>query len=265
MALSLTQLVQHFNVALSLGAIRNTNGRSYEAVRIYGRNTAVSSGNGNLISSLGSVNNSFNQTTASTVRIAAGGSSDDDAAGIGAREITVFGIDNNFQRVSEAIATAGASASSATTTEFRRVFRAVVTKAGSYAGLNLGNVIVERTDSGADIIQIDNRNQESHFGGYTVPVNYTALLRYAHFLSASTNSTQFRLRVKTGADKSAAPYDPLLRTIETPYLAGGSYRMDFENPLVIPEKSDVYFEGATVSAVTNSVQVEAGLILIPNY
>ena len=63
--------------------------------------------------------------SAATVRIAAGGNAADDSAGAGAREIQVEGLDSNWDEATELITTNGASASTATSTSFIRVNRAV--------------------------------------------------------------------------------------------------------------------------------------------
>jgi hypothetical protein len=83
--------------------------------------------------------------TATTVRIQAGGDVNDTAAGSGAREITIEGLDQNWNEVTETIATAGASASASTTTTFIRVNRVYVSDCGTFAGNNTGIIRIEDT------------------------------------------------------------------------------------------------------------------------
>jgi hypothetical protein len=83
--------------------------------------------------------------TATTVRIAAGGDGADTAAGAGAREITIEGLDENWNEATETLATNGTAASTSTTTTFIRVNRVYVSDCGTFGGSNTGIIRVQDT------------------------------------------------------------------------------------------------------------------------
>lgn len=75
-------------------------------------------------------------TTAKTIRVKAGGNANDSAAGTGAQQIHVIGLDANFDPIEEDIETNGTSASASTAQEFIRVHRIFVNRVGTYGGAN---------------------------------------------------------------------------------------------------------------------------------
>lgn len=93
------------------------------------------------------------------MRIKAGGNAADTAAGAGAREVTLIGLDASGNVVTEAIATNGISASSATTNSFIRLYRAYVSASGTYAtaaaGSHTAAIVIENSAGGTDWLTID--------------------------------------------------------------------------------------------------------------
>lgn len=113
--------------------------------------------------------------TPTQVRIKAGGSANDTAAGSGARAITIAGIDGNGDLKSEVLATAGASASALSANSYLRVFRAFVSDCGSYlttgpsasgTGSNAADVVIENAAGTANFLRIlagEGQSQCAHF------------------------------------------------------------------------------------------------------
>lgn len=81
-------------------------------------------------------------SVATTVRVRAGGNAADDAAGTGAQQVTVEGLDANNQVVSAILTLAGAAASNFSTQSFLRVNNVFVSRAGS-GGINAGDIQIE--------------------------------------------------------------------------------------------------------------------------
>lgn len=152
-------------------------------VHKYGRNP---SGVLNTEATVSDLGNMQFPVTATTVRIKAGGNAADTAAGVGAREVTVYGIDATGALVEEALPTNGISASSSTTTSFFRDFRARVTDVGTYTttGLDTGGsnqdaITIENTAGTDDILRIPQYEGSSEYAAYHIPEGKTA-----HLLSA---------------------------------------------------------------------------------
>ena len=148
--------------------------------------------------------------SAVAMRIKAGGNAADDAAGAGARGVAIQGIDSNFDETTEIEATAGASASSATTSTFWRVHRTWVDGVGTYTGANTGDIVIEDSVSGADFIQITADEGQSQYAGWTVPRNKTAyLLGTDVTVDASTTRTvDIRCFTRNDIDIVSAPMKP---------------------------------------------------------
>jgi len=88
--------------------------------------------------------------SATALRIKAGGNANDTAAGTGARSVRLTGLNATGVVVSETIATAGASASAATTATFIRLFDAEVVDSGTYgtqdAGSHAADIVIDFDD-----------------------------------------------------------------------------------------------------------------------
>jgi len=96
---------------------------------------------------------------ATTLRIKAGGDALDTAAGAGAREVTLQGIDELGNEVTESLATAGASASAVTTNKFIRLYRAWVSSVGRYGTMAAGghedDIVIEKGTGSQDWLTLD--------------------------------------------------------------------------------------------------------------
>lgn len=203
-------------------------------------------------------------TSASAVRIASGGNANDDAAGTGAREITVEGLDENFEEASETIATAGTSASSATTTTFIRINRAYVSASGTYTtsgldGSNVGGVIIETT-GGTTLAAIESQAGQTQLGFYTVPANKQLQLERLHLNVAGGKPCTIRMYQRRAVDDTSAPVEGrrlVLGWIEV----DGSDSFNYDFNIMFPEKTDIILTAKSASG-TSSVDVEFTGILI---
>lgn len=178
----------------------------HRMVHKFGYNSAVANGSWTPVSQVGSFGL---LSAATTVRIKAGGNAADDSAGAGARQVTVQGIDTNGDEVTEAITTNGASASVATTTSFWRVHRAWVSSAGTYAttsaGANTGDVTIENSAGGTDLITILAGEGQTQYAAYTIPTGETAHLVSIHVTVDSNKSAHVRVYQRASITDTTAP------------------------------------------------------------
>lgn len=239
-------------------------GRKEGHSRIYkfGRNADVGTGAYEAVWAYGGAYN-FLQA-ASALRIQAGGNAADTAAGAGAQTITVYGLDENWDEVSETISTNGASASSPTSTTFIRVYRAVVSTVGTYHAANTGAITIETT-GGTVVGYIAAGLGQTQMAIYSVPAGKTAYMAYASAeISASggSKSATIRFFIAPGADDVSTPYNGvnLLGVLDG---GSGKYYYDFPAFPSFPEKTDLWAEAI---ADTNATQVAVRfqLILIDN-
>lgn len=222
----------------------------HSMIHKYGRNDGVPNASWELISLL-SAASSF-RSSAATMRIKAGGNAADTAAGAGAREVTIQGIDDSFNEVSEAVATAGASASSATSTLFWRVPRAWVSAVGTYGVANTAAITIEDSGGAADITMIAADEGQTQFAGWTVPIGKTAYLLSVHVTVDTNKTANIRCCTRASMDDTAAPMSSkrvnlFWDGIQEPGFVYKPYGPE----LTLAAKTDIWFEAYGDGAATH--------------
>ena len=236
-------------------------------VHKFGHNAAV--GTSLAVISGGGVYNTPQTTGATTLRIKAGGNANDTAAGTGARQITIEGIDETGALVSETVATAGASASSATTITFMRVFRVWVSSSGTYAttaaGSHAADIVIENGAGGTDWATITLNsfpNSQSEIGVYTVPLGKTAYVLSIAVFIESTKAVNIEFFKRGGVLDTVAPYEAMRVQLS---ISGGTD--DITLRPVVPMKFDALTDFgfmAKVATGTASASVDFEIMLIDN-
>jgi hypothetical protein len=232
----------------------------HSLVHKFGRNSDVANGAWEHISQVPFDTANFRQSAIS-MRIKAGGNAADTAAGAGAREVTIQGIDSNGDETSEAITTAGASASSATTETFWRIHRAWVSAAGTYTGNNTGDIVIEDSGGGADFITIAAGEGQTQYAGFTIPAGKTGHLLTAEITVATNKSANVRVFTRADYDDVTAPM-PAKRLKLWFDGVSGNLRFAPDSPeLVLPAKTDIWFEAYGDGAAA-AVSADFELLLV---
>lgn len=207
---------------------------------------------------------------ATTLRIKAGGSANDTAAGTGAREIELQGLDETGAYVTETLATAGASASSVTTTTFMRLYRIYVTASGTYASSaaasHEGAIVIENGTGGTDWAQIDLNdfaNSQSKIGVYTVPLGKTAYILSARISAESTKVVDAVFFQRQGILETAAPYSAMRVNYELAGITDTRQIVMKSSTSPFPELTDIGFM-AKVASGTADVDVDFEILLVDN-
>lgn len=199
-------------------------------------------------------------TTASQIFVYSA-SPDDGVGQIGAIKVTVQGLDENCNIISEELTVNGAGS----TLTFFRVYRAFITDAGS-AGYNKGHVIISTQSSGAGIVLADigGDGTGANFVGYgqtmlalyTVPAGKTAYVTQWTIGNGNYNtSTSAFLR-------SRAPFNGfVMTTSDTMAVSGGFHVKNYSIPLKFVEKTDIEIQafnggGTIVSSTFNIILVD---------
>lgn len=199
-------------------------------------------------------------TTASVLKISSS-SADDTSAGTGARTVAIFGLDANYNVVSESVILDGQTPVN-TGNSYLYVNQFYVTSVGS-GGVNAGNINAGTgtVTAGVPAVLYDliaagyNQRTTAH---YCVPAGYTGYLVTGVITTGqATGSTSV-----TAFLKQHGP-DGILRVGAVSTLNNGSVQYDFTFPYAIPEKNCV---GATAigSAANNSVSAYFNIVLIKN-
>lgn len=246
--------MSYYDVELGLSRLGG-----HHMVHKFGQNLAIPNGAWRFVNLLSFTG--WPLSAATTVRVKAGGDAADTAAGDGAREITVQGIDGSGAEVSEAIATAGASASSATTASFIRVHRAWVSAVGVYGAANTAAVTVENSAGGTDLIRIGAGQGQTLFGGYTIPTGKTGLLWTIHAHVDSGKTADIAVYTRENVLDTTAPMSSKRIKLLFDGVIGTLVYRPRTPGLVIPALSDIWVEAYGDGAITQvSVEFELQLI-----
>jgi hypothetical protein len=201
-------------------------------------------------------------TAATTVRVKAGGNAADDSTssplGAGAREVTVQGMTIAGIDAIEAIATAGASASASTTTEFFRVDRAWVSEPGVYGGNNTDDIVIEAT-GGTDLIMIAAGEGQTQFAGYTIRAGKVAYLASALVQADGLKPADFRLMTRANANSVTPPFTATRLKYFWDGVLGFGPHNPFTPSLELPAWTDIWIEARGSGAIT---EVSASFELI---
>lgn len=199
----------------------------FRSVKKFGRNPSV--GTSFAPVSFGGIYRTPQASAATTLRIKAGGNANDDASGSGAREITIIGLDENFAEATETLSTAGSSASASTTTTFTRVYRAFVSKSGSYATASAGShsadIVIENTAGTEDWLTIDSTDfpkGQSEIGAFSVAAGQTGYVKLRNVSIDSGKTIDLIFFSRTNIQQTSAPYDAMRAQSVVSGVSGGS-------------------------------------------
>lgn len=148
----------------------------------------------------------WQRTTATPIRIKAGGNVNDDANGTGAQEVTVAGLNAALEPAQVEIATAGAGQSVSPGTAFRRINAAWASDAGTYAGANLGDIVIEAVVGPQDFLTIPATYGEDRNSNVTCSANRRAFLLNLVVQMDANKEMSVRAKYMDRADTTVAPF-----------------------------------------------------------
>lgn len=179
----------------------------------------------------------------------------DTAAGTGARTVRLFGLDENYNEITEDVALNGTTPVNTTQT-FTRMPRMKVLTAGS-GGVNAGTLTVDNTTSGDIFAVMPIGGNRTQICAFTVPANKTCYVgSWTPEISrsgglAGSAEVAFMVREFNGVWEKL-----FTRDINT----GGTPTMDFKYSISFPEKTDIVSRVQTVS--DNSTQASATILYV---
>jgi len=194
---------------------------------------------------------------------------------VGMQEITVIGLDANWDEqtvVMAAHATDGTTAVAISGT-WLRVYRAYVSSSKTYAsaaaGSHVGTITIRVASAGATYAEISLSNGfpmgQSLIGAYTVPAGFTAYILTQAFSSdvSGTKTTSFYFFKRPNADDVATPYSGIMRVQNLTVGTQGIGQFYHDSSEKFLEKTDIGYMGIT-DAGTFSASVEFEILLIAN-
>ena len=175
--------------------------------------------------------------TAGTVVLTSSSVEDDEdkgggVEGTGAHRVQIEGLDNDFNLVSEVLITNGTSTRTSTT-EFRRVFRAFLTEAGT-DGTNAGTITISK--GGTTVAQIRRAGGtglgQTFMSVYTVPAGYTGYIHDWDVTTAKSDGDVFLMQ-RTDTDGGVWTSKDVMHTNQN------SVERKYTFPLKVEEKTDI--------------------------
>lgn len=183
-------------------------------------------------------------TVAAKIRIKSGGNAGDVAGGAGAEAIVVYGVDDDWNLVSEIIATNGASVSELSVNDYLYVYRAKIVNSG--AVFNIDDIIIENVSAVVMATITDNYGQTER-AVFPVFAGYELHLSSFRFEGLGTPSLNGEVAL---VSYTLAQGQIVIHSF--PFAAGSipAPKEWSKDHKVIPEKSLVYVKLISVSSGT---------------
>lgn len=219
---------------MNIGSVQAAKGAYGPAIYKFGFNAAISTDEetvwdgGGIYSYI---------STAGSVSVVSSDAADD-INGTGAQKITIQGLDENWLPKSIEVDMDGTSSNTVAST-FIRVFRALVSQAGS-GEVNAGDITL--SIGGTTVAKISADMGQSLMAVYTVPAGFTGYITQWSFSSGASSSNKYldgRLIVR----KSAG----IINTKARSTVQNTAFVQDLPKATVVSEKDDI-----EVRAVTSS-------------
>ena len=184
------------------------------------------------------------------------------------QDITIVGLDINYEEVTQTITLTG-QARVALTTALLRVYRAYNGDSTDLAGHVIiyvnGAITGGVPDTNADIRAIiDPINQQTEMAVYTIPAGKTGYMRdwYAATSGANKNSN-YPIKLKT------RELGGVFRVKHTSALADdgtSNHQHKYEEPEILPEKTDVEMTAEAIAVGVTAASISAGfdIVLVDN-
>lgn len=182
---------------------------------------------------------------------------DGDPVGTGARTVTIYYLDANYERQTETVTLDGTTLKNTIASDILRPYRMVVATAGAQK-INLGDITLENTGGTLVYLHIMAQEGQTQTTFFTVPLGYRAFIIDWTVTSSITNIATFNFNATAIA---GAFLDGIFLTKRTVVLAGGAFT-SVMGPLVFPEKTDLIVE-VTATGDNTYATSSYRMVLVP--
>lgn len=199
------------------------------------------------------------------LRIRSGGSTDDASDGTGAREVELYGLDENGLEITETVATNGALASDPTSRSFLRLMGTRVSKSGTYATQSAGSHAADiNIESTAGVlwgtIPINGFPEStSRIGAFTIPANYEGFLIGIRINASAGKTVDAVLFKRENVLEVTPPYAPM-EVVGEFFNVPNVLDVAYDAPIYFPPMTDLGIM-AVIDVQTARVGSALGLLL----
>lgn len=198
----------------------------------------------------------YSYLSAATVLKVSSSSLDDSATGTGARRVKLFGLDADYNEISEVVQLAGQTAIN-TSNSFLRITRMVVQTAGT-GGQNAG-VIYAGTGSVSSGVPANKYatiavgDNQTLMALWTVPAGHTAYMNQVDITVATTQNNKY-----CTTHLVARPFGGVFQVKDKFVKAESSHHQEYKYPLEFAEKTDIEVRAIGDSAGAD-IAISAGM------
>jgi len=187
----------------------------------------------------------YNWITTATKLQVVSSDTDDVNGGAGAWTIKIYGLDENWNEISETIELDGTSAVETANT-YIRCYRAIIMSGGTRIGL-AGDITIYETGSPSKIVAsvLEEKNQ-THMAIYTIPANKTALIANADANAGKGKEAEVELLIKENIIG-----DEVDLVKATRYIYQNSFSRVYNSPRKLKEKTDIWVRGKSALGPVN--------------
>ena len=204
-------------------------------------------------------------TTAQTLEIVSDDATDN-AAGVGAREVTLIGLDSSWNIVQTTVIPAGLTPVTIDT-DFIRFFKGYVSSSGTYAtataGSHAGTLTIRDAATSTVIWAVIDASEvalgETEIGAYTVPAGKKALVKYWSANVDSKKSADILFSQRPNANDITSPYSGTMKVIDQAHGVVGEITRVLHAPMgVFDQYTDIGFLGRadSVSGIAINFEIQ---------
>lgn len=248
--IELTERVRDYFIEATKGNIIGQ-----ETVNKFGQNLAVGTGTFEDIQSQGGV---LVFLEAAEIISIVSTDAADDMTGTNARSVEIIGLSGNFTEISEVVFLDGL-VSVNTTQEYIRVTRMRVDSVGGYGNSNLGTITGTAFFDGTTQIEIPLGEGQSKTTHFTIPAGENGIITTTQITMDTGKAVDVKLRVRENADNVTVPVKPI-KTLRDWRGLDTSFQITSRANLLLPEKTDIWFEAVTTGGAGSEVEVNYDLI-----
>jgi hypothetical protein len=198
-------------------------------------------------------------SSASVMEISSSSTSDT-AAGTGARTVTIYGLDANYNQINETVTLNGTAAVN-TTLSYLRVLHLLVNTAGS-GGAAAGSIYAGTgaltAGKPANVYGVYTADGGATAAIYTVPAGYTGYI-FDFLASAGCTTANAYSNIGLFARPLGGVFD---NTIQGRCGSGGAFTIPLNFPLAFTEKTDIEIRASATSA--SNVTGNFSIVIIKN-
>jgi hypothetical protein len=229
----------------------------HTAIFVSGYNTSV----GTSYETIWSESTVYSYPASASVMEISSSSASDTAAGTGARTVTIYGLDGNYNQINETVSLNGQTAVN-TINSFLRVLHLTVNTAGSggaAAGTIYAGTGAVTTGKPANVYNAYTADGGATACIYTIPAGYTGYI--FDFLVSSGITTA---NAYSSIGLYGRPYGGVFdNTIQGRCANGGAFTIPLNYPIYFSEKSDIEVRALSSTAGAN-VTANFSILLVKN-